>query len=109
MESSCRLFYETTDPKTPYLRLLSIDVWMNVFIHAIVYTAVYYVLLCIFQDKRNVSLQKLIYVWMGLVLLMLVGYVGRLCRVKCLANVLESDEEAVKQLRPAYFVWYFVG
>ena len=108
MENSCQLFYETTDPKTPYSRLLSIDVGMNIFIHTIIYIAVFYLLMLLLLDKK-VSMQKLGYVWIGLVIFMLIGYVGRLCRVKCLANVLDSEEDAMEDLRPAYFVWYFIG
>lgn len=46
---------------------------------------------------------------MVLIVTMLIGYFARLCRVKCLAKTLGSDENAMNQLRPAYFVWYFLG
>lgn len=108
MEVLSRLFYETTDPQTPYARLLSFDVALNVIIHAIVYSAVFYLIMILFLDK-DVSMSKLGYLWLGLVILMSIGYVGRLCRVKCLANVLKSEEDAMEDLRPAYFVWYFIG
>ena len=109
MQWICSLFYETTDPQTPYMRLLYPDVWANVLIHAFIYSVVFCVLLSICQEKKSIRWGKLISIWIGLIILMMIGYMARLCRVKCLAKTLESEEEAKRQIRNAYFVWYFIG
>lgn len=110
MEWVCKLFYETTDPQTPYSRIVfGWDVWVNIILHAFVYCAIFYGILHLLQIKKIYSKKQWASIWVGLILIMIIGYLGRLCRVKCLAKTLESDEEATRQLRNAYFVWYFIG
>jgi hypothetical protein len=61
--------------------------------------------------------KKMTQVIIGLIVIMVLGYIGRLARVKSMYNVLletygdedESHEMATKQLRNAYFTWYFLS
>jgi hypothetical protein len=107
MEAFHRLFIVTTDPATPYIRLLNFDVFLSVFIHAIVYT-ISYVLICklfgITTWKKNLNI-----VFFGLIILMILGYFGRLYRTKSIAVVVKSDQVAKHQVRNGYFGWYFLG
>ena len=102
-----RIFIDTTDPETTYSRLFSMDVFINIIIHAIVYTIIYVIICKLFGfttwKKYTVSL------FIGLVLLMIIGYISRLNRVKSLAKVVKSKEYAKQQVRNGYFTWYFLG
>jgi hypothetical protein len=107
MEAFNRLFIETTNPTTPYVRLFKFDVFISVFIHAIAYTLIY-VLICKLFDisswKKNMNM-----VFYGLIILMILGYFARLNRVKTLAVVVKSDEHAKRYIRNGYYTWYFMG
>jgi hypothetical protein len=110
MEWICRLFYDTTDPDTPYSRLVSLDVIANIILHAFIYSTFLYVVCHLFGYIHVLRKpQEWIPLFIGLIVFMWIGYVGRLCRVKCLARTLGSNEDAMRQLRNAYFVWYFIG
>jgi hypothetical protein len=103
-EWSERLFLETTDPNSSYARLLAFDVGMSVLLHAVLYVLFCWVVCYTF--KVACPPERCLRVFVVLVILMLAGYVARLCRVKCLARV---NEEAVSLFRPAYYTWYFLG
>jgi hypothetical protein len=101
-----KVFYDTTNPNSSYQRILYVDVLVSVFLHACIYTLVFTA--CLFFFKFPVK-WNVVYIFMVLIVTMIIGYFARLCRVKCLAKTLGSDENAMNQLRPAYFVWYFLG
>ena len=101
-----RIFFETTEPSASYRRLLHIDVLLCVLLHAVLYTGVFVLICKFFRVPLRLNV---LYVFLGLSAFMMVGYAGRLCRVKSLAKVLESSENAKTQLRSAYYTWYFLG
>jgi hypothetical protein len=100
MEWLERVFYETTDPKTPYNRLFSKDVIFSILLHTILYT---FLASYIFQFSKH------LYVCILLFTLMCIGYFARLYRVKSLSIFLKSEKEAKERLRSAYYTWYFLG
>jgi hypothetical protein len=100
MEWLERVFYETTDPKTPYNRLISKDVILSILLHTILYTCI---VSYIFKSSKP------LYIFIILFTLMYIGYFARLYRVKNLSIFLKNDKEAKERLRSAYFTWYFLG
>jgi uncharacterized membrane protein len=101
------LFLKTTDPSTPYSRLLSVDVVASIVFHATVYTFIVYCLTLMFSFfKLNIKLMKMFLVF---VVIMCVGYVGRLARVKQIRDRIQSKQTAMDIVRKRYFVWYFLG
>lgn len=101
------LFLKTTDPSTPYSSLLSIRVGVSIVFHSLLYTCVVYGLTLVFSFfKLNISLMQLFFVF---VVIMSVGYVGRLARVKHVAERIGSKEAAMEIVRKEYFVWYFLA
>jgi len=102
-----RLFLETTDPDTPYSRLLRTDVLSSIFLHAILYTILVQLVCVTLQIKCSRTL--FVRITAALLVLLTFGYIARLCRVKCLANVIGSQKDAADTLRNAYYTWYFLG
>ncbi len=117
------VYYDTTDPESKFTRLLSLDVAFSILLHSALYTLVVYVV------KERIKLaphlksglsfyQKLFY---SLVIIMSIGYVLRLLRVKAMYNTIQKNESgwwklystAKKETRiatdNAYKVWYFLG
>ena len=101
-----QIFFETTDPTTGYRRLAHVDVMACVALHAILYTALYALICLFFRASLNKSIY---YVFGGLIVFRYFGYIGRLCRVKSLAKIIGSNENAMNQFRASYYVWYFLG
>lgn len=110
-----KLFFETTNPKTSYYRLISLDVVLSIIIHIIAYIAIIYLLSFIFEFKinRNVYIKILSF----LIIIMILGYFGRLTRVKSIYNYLikknvnekESISISMDLLHKDYFKFYFLG
>ena len=107
-----KTFLKTTDPYTDYSALASFEVIFCIFVNLFFYTGAYYILMKLFSFPK-----KMMQVVIGLVVIMILGYIGRLARVKSMYNVLlethrdeaESHEMATTQLRNAYFTWYFLS
>ena len=106
-----RTFLKTTDPRTEYSALVSFEVVFCIFVNLVFYTGAYFILMKLFGFPK-----KMTQVVIGLIIIMILGYIGRLARVKSMYNVLrETNEEekahkkATKQLRKAYFTWYFLS
>ena len=101
------LFLKTTDPSTSYLRLLSFDVLSSIVFHSLLYTFIVYCLTRMFSFfKLNITFMQMFLVF---IVIMCVGYVGRLARVKHVAERIGSKEAAMEIVRKAYFVWYFLA
>jgi len=107
-----KTFLKTTDPYTDYSALASFEVIFCILVNLVFYTGAYYILMKLFGFPK-----KMMQVVIGLVVIMILGYIGRLARVKSMYNVLletrgdeaESHEMATTQLRNAYFTWYFLS
>ena len=109
------VFIDTTDPNTPYSRLLQLDVLSSIVFHIILYLAVLYVFGFVF----NIKFSNQVYIRLTFVLLviMILGYIGRLTRSKYLRDVFiekgESKEDAdiitKNMIRTAYYTHYFLG
>lgn len=107
-----KTFLKTTDPRTEYGALVSFEVIFCILVNLFFYTGAYYILMKLFGFPK-----KMMQVVIGLIVIMVLGYIGRLARVKSMYNVLletrgdeaESHEMATTQLRNAYFTWYFLS
>lgn len=111
------VYFDTTDPESKFTRLLSLDVAFSILLHSALYTLVVYVI----KERKNPFksglsfYQKLFY---SLVIIMSIGYVLRLMRVKAMYNTIQKNESgwwstAKKETRiatdNAYKVWYYLG
>ena len=107
------LFMETTDPETPYSRLLKVDTLASIVFHIFLYACLVYAFGYIFDMKFSSK----VYMRLTLILLiiMVLGYVGRLSRAKYLEKVLnekgekEPREKAKQMIRTGYYTPYFLG
>ena len=110
-----KLFFETTYPKTSYYRLLSFDVILSIIIHILAYVIIIYFLSFIFEFKINRNTYFKITLF--LIIIMILGYFGRLARVKSIYNYLinkgNKEEESIAismdLLHKDYFKFYFLG
>ena len=110
-ETLYKTFLETTDPSTEYSHLVSFNVLFSIFINVILYTVAYFLL------TRLFNLPKKFFLFVtGLVFIMILGFIGRLARVKSIYNALleETDkatarEKSMNVIRNAYFTWYFLS
>ena len=104
-------FLKTTDPNTEYRELVSISVIFSIIINAVLYIVAYFLL------TRLFNLPKKFFVFIiGLIIVMIFGYIGRLARVKSIYNALleETDkanarEKSMDIVRNSYFTWYFLS
>jgi hypothetical protein len=104
-------FLKTTDPYTEYSALASFEVIFCILVNLVFYVAAYFALTKLFGLPK-----KMRQVVIGLLVIMVLGYIGRLARVKSMYNVLrethdedKAHKKATKQLRNAYFTWYFLS
>ena len=97
----------TTNPKTSYEELLNLKVFMMIALHLVLYEiAVVVGSLVLFAEIP--SPWMLLRIAALLVIIMPLGYIGRLWRAKQLS--LTNDVIEVKEkMRTAYYRWYFVG
>jgi hypothetical protein len=108
-------FFETIDPKSDYSRLLSLDVFTSVAIHTFLYLLAFCCIICLL----NLKVDKKIYykVFMFLVIIMPLGYLGRLSRSKSIYNYListgknqeKSRDETMRLMETGYFRFYFLA
>jgi hypothetical protein len=104
-------FLETTDPYSPYVRIISLDVCYCIIVNIILYYIAYLGFVYFFHlpKKPNVFLFVLLIV-------MILGYFGRLARTKGIYQVYSSKmepevarEKAMEVIRKSYFTWYFLS
>lgn len=97
----------TTNPNTSYADLLHVKVFMMIFLHIVAYEiAVVAVSLVIFAELPSPWL--LLRVAAFLLIIMPLGYIGRLMRAKHLVMV-HDIVEVKERIRTAYYCWYFIG
>jgi hypothetical protein len=104
-------FLETTDPYSPYSRIISLDVAVSIVINIILYYIAYLGLIYFFHVPKNNTMFLVI-----ILCIMILGYFGRLARTKGIYKSLVSkmDPElarykASKVIRESYFTWYFLS
>jgi len=110
-----KIFLDTTDPETNYSRLVRPDVAASIIAHTLFYIGLVYTVSSVFRIKlANTTYMR---IPPFLFVVMILGYVGRLTRVKTLYTAFlergnDSDEAYTKStalLRNAYFTYYFLG
>jgi hypothetical protein len=101
-------FIRTTDPDTEFAQLVAPDVFFSLFLHTLVYFAAYLALVKLF-DLPYYPLAFLA----GIIVLMCLGFAGRLARVKGIRHSIAAvapsaaKREAVEIIRRGYFTWMF--
>lgn len=108
------VFFETTNPITSYNRLVNIDVMLSIIFHTVSYLFIVY----IFSFLFNLKLNKQVYfkLTIFLIIVMILGYICRLYRVKSNYNYLKSiygHKEALDITNTltynGYYTYYFLG
>ena len=107
-------YYKTTDPKTEYKELFSMDVGKSILFHTFVYVAFLYMLQFI-SNMKIIESKHLFSLVLVLILIMVFGFIGRLMRSKSVYNKemeLHNDEEKALQetkhlIDTGYFTWFF--
>lgn len=110
-----RLFMETTDPLTPYSRLISWDTLVSILSHTIAYLVIFWGLARLCQKKYRPGVYSILAVF--LVVLMSAGYYFRLQRVKSLYQVYlergyskaKARNDSINLLHQGYMTYYFLG
>ena len=115
MDLFSKVFFETTNPNTSYNRLLSFDILISIIFH----TLAYIIIICVISNVFNIKTNKKIYIKASifLIIVMILGYIGRLSRVKSIYNYLsevgynnkESTLISMKLLQNDYFKFYFLA
>jgi len=111
LELFYKTFLETTDPYTGYDQLFSFKVTFSILVNAFLYFLAYFILTHLFNFSK-----KYVLFAGGILVVMILGYFGRLARTKSIYNVLleehdkaKAREKAMKIIRKSYFTWYFLG
>lgn len=110
-----KIFLDTTDPSSGYNRLLQTDVVASILVHLLVYIGLVYTVSSVFGTNLNDKTYKRIQKF--LLVVMVLGYFGRLTRAKTLYNAFieqgytedESYTKSTDLIRNAYFTFYFLG
>ena len=110
-----KVFVETTDPNTDFIRLMSVDVVTSILFHSVGYVIALFLFAFIFSIKiPNYSYFKL---FAFLLIIMIFGYIFRLGRSKSLRQVfinrgLHEDDariHAMELIHKGYFTHYFLA
>jgi hypothetical protein len=113
MFSSCfETFLKTTDPYTPYSNVMTKEVMFSILFHLIAYFLAYYGLVKLFKLPYKPKAMVIF-----LLVVMTLGFYGRLFRVKSMFETYqkmgmetkEAREKASSMLRTGYFTWYFLS
>ena len=115
MNNLTNVYLDTINPHTPYTRLCSIDVLYSICLHTIMYT----IILCIITKlcKIVITKKQCLTIVGLLIVVMVVGYIGRLARSKALYNnylarnnsIEISQQKAIEVMHLGYFRYYFLG
>ena len=110
------VYNKTTNPRESYEVLLSLDVLLSIVIHIVIYLLFIHMI----QITTNINIivkRQWISAAVLLFFVMCIGYLGRLCRAKCIYEIemekKHEEEEAIKYtneiMDKGYFTWYFLG
>ena len=110
-----RLFIETTDPLTRYNRLYHMDVLLSICFHIVFY--IFIIKLVTTALKIHISTDIYLNIIILLSLVMIIGYIARLTRVKSLYQVYldrgmsapKARQLSIDLLHKGYFTYYFLG
>jgi len=110
-----KVFVETTDPNTDYIRLMSMDVVASIIFHSVSYIILVFLFAFIFSLKISVSSYLKLFIF--LIVIMIFGYIFRLGRSKSLKQVfinkgLHEDDariHAMELIHKGYFTYYFLA
>lgn len=108
-------YYQTTSPKTNYKELISMNVGKSIFFHTVMYIGFLYLL----QFVSNIKIiegKHLFSLTLFLIIIMILGYLGRLMRAKAVYEkelTISNEEDALKTTKHnidnAYFTWFFLS
>lgn len=115
MDSLSMLYLDTINPITSYSRLCSLDVLCSIIMHTILYLIIIIVIANIFSLKISSLVYRNIVFF--LIVVMCVGYIGRLARAKSIYNALlkknvkqdEAKRYTMDIMNNGYFTYYFLG
>lgn len=109
-----KIYLETTNPLSPYSRLISLDILFSIIFHIFLYMLFLYIISNIF--KFTLSRKTYTKIIIFLFLIMISGYVGRLWRSKSIYKEyvpMYPDEVAKDKteriIDNAYITWYFIA
>ncbi len=108
-------YYQTTNPKTDYKELISMNVGKSIFFHTVIYIGFLYLLQFV-SNLKIVEVKHLFSLTLFLIMIMVLGYLGRLMRAKAIHEkelTLSNEEDALKNTKHimdnAYFTWFFLS
>jgi len=115
MDSLSLLYLDTINPLTSYNRLCSLDVLCSIILHTILYVLIIFIIIRVFSLKISSNNYKNIVYF--LLVVMSLGYVGRLARSKSLYNALlkrnvkqhDAKRYTIDIMNNGYFTYYFLG
>ena len=115
MDSLSILYLETINPITSYSRLCRLDVLCSIVLHTILYVLLIMIISKIFS--LNISSAVYTNIVLFLIVIMCLGYIGRLARAKSLYNALlkknvkhdEANRYTIDIMNNGYFTYYFLG
>lgn len=103
------IYEKTTDPKLTVEELLqNKDVYISCFFHAIVYASIFVCVKGKF-DWKKIDFNFMYTLTKFLTILMVLGYIGRLYRMKAIAKTTTSDSDFKLRRDIGYFRFYFLG
>ena len=109
---SFETFLKTTDPYTPYSKVMTKEVVFSILFHLTAYFMAYFGLVKLFKLPYKPKAMIIF-----LLVVMTLGFYGRLFRVKSMFETYkkmgmeakEAREKASDMLRTGYFTWYFLS
>ena len=110
-----KTYFETTNPKPKYNRLLSYDVSLSIIIHTLLYICLICLVSCLFNYKLKANVYKKLFIF--LICIMILGYIGRLSRSKSIYKYHidneYSEDDSIKETKRimdgGYFRFYFIA
>lgn len=115
MESLTNTYFTTINPLLPYSQLFTKDVICSIILHTILYICLIYILDKLFKIK--ISKEMYCNIMCFLVVVMSLGYVGRLARSKSIYQYYiargfsrdQSLQKAIDLMHFGYYRFYFLG
>lgn len=113
-----KTYFETTNPKASYRRIIAVDVLLSIVLHTTAYVLIAYGIGCLFGIKTLLNKKVLCNLTCVFVIIMACGYFGRLMRVKSIYNHYKNytswnDDYCVRSSRnlldKGYFRFYFIA
>ena len=108
------VFFETTNPNSSYNRLVKMDVLLSIIFHTFSYLLIVYIFSFLFGLKLNKHTYLKLFIF--LIIVMILGYIGRLYRAKSNYNYLKSiygPQQALEITNNlsynGYYTYYFLG